>query len=65
MLFLVGGESNSTRFGGGVIRTMGIGDSNSLVVFPLKGFSDAWMPEPILQAKLDISLCADELHLGH
>ena len=53
------------RFGGGVIRTLGIGDSNSLVVFFLKGFSAACMFEPILQAKLDSSLLAGALHLGH
>ena len=52
------------RFGGGVIRTLGIGDSNSLVVFFLKGFSAACMFPPVLQAKLDVSLWASELHLG-
>ena len=60
-----GGESNSMGFGGGVTRTLGIGDSNPLVMFSLKVFSAACMFPPVLQAKLDISLCADELHFGH
>jgi hypothetical protein len=45
------------RLGGGVIKTLGRGDSNPLVAFFLKGFSGACRFPPFLQAKLDISLC--------
>jgi hypothetical protein len=65
MLFLAGGDSNSTRAGGGVIRTPEVSNSVPLAVSFLKGCSAACMPEPVLQAKLDTSLRADDAHLGH
>jgi hypothetical protein len=48
------------RFGGGVSRTLGIGDAGFLAVFPLNGFSVACMLPPVLQAKLEINLRASE-----
>ena len=60
ILRLPGGESNFLSLGGGVIRTLGIGDSDSLVVLFLKGFSAACKFPPVLQAKLDVSRCASE-----
>ena len=62
-LFLTGGDSNSMCFGGGVMKTLGF--DVSLVAFSLKGFSAACIFPPVLQAKLDVSRCEIELHLGH
>jgi hypothetical protein len=42
-----------------------LGFDVSLLAFSLKGFSATCIFPPVLQAKLDVSRCEIELHLGH